>query len=151
MALMMVVLFAQAVYWVYPAPGVIANGPAPMFANAEDAARCEDALWVDEKGLPSKTVSESRYKSARTVCDKAQDSLEPGVRVTVEGQFILNSSSLAAFRVQGLVVRSIAKSDGLYVAVEDFWIPANRVQVFTSKVTTKAEQDAEWRRLVGKH
>ena len=102
-------LLAEAVYLLYPAPGVIVNGPAPMFANAEDAARCEDALWVDSKGLPDKTVSKSRYEAARKVCDKAQASLEPGVRVTVEGSFTLLSPShpgLAAFRIQGLVVRS---------------------------------------------
>ena len=28
---------SEPVYLVYPAPGVIVNGPAPMFANAEDA------------------------------------------------------------------------------------------------------------------
>ena len=79
-ALVLVALLAEAVYLVYPAPGVIANGPAPMFANAEDAARCEDALWVDLKGLPDKTVSESRYKAAREVCAKAQDSLARQLR-----------------------------------------------------------------------
>ena len=90
--LMLVKVLAEAVYLLYPAPGVIANGPAPMFANAEDAARCEDALWVDPKGVPDKTVSESRYEAARKVCDKAQASLERGVRVTVEGSFTLLSS-----------------------------------------------------------
>ena len=109
---MILALLAQAVYWVYPAPGVIANGPAPVFARAQDAARCEDALWVDDKGLPDKTVSESRYKTARAVCDKAQASLEPGVPVIVEGQFTLKSSSLAAFRLQGLVVRQTITSVG---------------------------------------
>ena len=147
-------LLAEAVYLLYPAPGVIVNGPAPMFANAEDAARCEDALWVDSKGLPDKTVSKSRYEAARKVCDKAQASLEPGVRVTVEGSFTLLSPShpgLAAFRIQGLVVRSGDKPGGIYAGVEDFWISANRVQVLSSKVTTKQEQDARWRRLVGSH
>src|SRR5213592_4891427 len=123
-ALVLVALLAEAVYLVYPSPGVIANGPAPMFANAEDAARCGDALWVDLKGLPDKTVSESRYKAAREVCAKAQDSLEPGVRVTVLGSFTLLSPphpGLAAFRVQGLVVRSVVKAGGVYVGVEDFW------------------------------
>lgn len=153
-ALILVALLAEAIYLVYPSPGVIANGPAPMFANAEDAARCEDALWVDVKGLPDKKVSESRHKAARVVCDKAQDSLEPGVRVTVLGSFSLLApphTGLGAFRVQGLVVRLVDKTGGVYAGVEDFWIPANRVQVLSSKVTTKEEQDALWRRLVGKH
>jgi hypothetical protein len=150
MHLILGVLLAQAVYWVYPAPGVIANGPAPVFANAEDAARCEDALWIDEKGLPDKTVPESRYRPARAVCDKAEASLEPGVSVIVEGQFMLKSSPLAAFRVQGLVVRPSTNSQGSYAGVEDFWIPANRVQVSTSQVTTQTEQEALWRRLTGK-
>jgi hypothetical protein len=37
-----------------------------------------------------------------------------------------------------------------YVGVVDFWVPANRIQVQSPKVTTEEEQKALWRRLVGK-
>ena len=56
---------------------------------------------------------------------------------------------LAAFRVQGLVVRLPETILG-YVGVSDFWVPANRLQIQSAKVTTQAEQQALWKRLTGK-
>jgi hypothetical protein len=151
MAILMVVLLAGPVFPAYPLPGVTANGPAPMFANAEDAALCEDALWVDEKGLPAKPKDMAQYRSARAACDKAIDSLEPGVQIIVEGSYTLSSphAGLSAFRVQGLIVQ-LPKTILGYVGVTDFWIPANRVQIQSAKVTTEAEQAALWKRLTGK-
>jgi hypothetical protein len=148
---LMVVLLAGAVFPAYPLPGVTANGPAPMFATAEDAALCEDALWVDAKGLPAKPKDLAKYQSARAACDKAVDSLEPGVQVIIEGSFTLSSphSGLSAFRVQGLIVRLPETIVG-YVGITDFWIPANRVQVQSAKLTTAAEQAALWKRMTGK-
>ncbi len=151
-ALTLAAFLAGAVLPAYPLPGVVANGPAPMFTNAEDAALCEDALWVDLKGLPEKPKDQSRYDAARKVCDKAMDSLEPGVKVIVEGSFTLSSPrpGLAAFRVQGLVVRRLPEALFGYVGVVDFWVPANRIQLQSVKVTTEEEQKALWSRLVGK-
>jgi len=150
-ALTVAALLAGPVFPAYPLPAVVANGPAPMFTSAEDAALCEDALWVDVKGLPQKPKDQSRYNAAREVCDKAKDSLEPGVRVIVEGSFTLTTPhpGLAAFRVQGLVVGLPDTLLG-YVGVVDFWVPANRIQVQSPKMTTEEEQKALWRRLVGK-
>jgi hypothetical protein len=150
--LMLAVLLAGPVFPAYPLPGFIANGPAPMFATAEDAALCEDALWVNAKGLPAKAKDQAKYQAARAVCDKALESLEPGVQVIVEGSFTLSSPhlGLAAFRIQGLIGRSAEGIPG-YVGVSDFWVPANRVRLRSLTATTEAEQTALWKRLTGRH